>query len=403
MNETTNVTRNATSSEAASRTRHDVIVIGGGQAGLSVGYHLQRRGVDFVILDASDRVGDAWRRRWDSLRLFSPAKLDGLPGMRFPAPGNSFPSKDEMARYLESYVARFGLPVRSRTRVVRLSRIGHGYRVVTTAGTYEAHQVVVAMSNYQQRRVPAFAADLPASVVQLHASEYRNPAQLRAGALLVVGAGNSGAEIALELARAGHRVSVSGPDTGQVPFRIDGLPARLFLYRLVLRVLFHRIFTVNTPIGRKVRPKIMAKGAPLIRTKRAELVAAGVERVPRTTGLRDGRPVLEDGRALDVANVIWCNGFDPGFSWIDLPIFDPSGAPRHNSGVVTGAPGLYFVGLHFLHAMSSSMVHGVGRDAERISGAVAAGAARAAREAPLSRSAADHQANETRARLDPIS
>jgi putative flavoprotein involved in K+ transport len=373
-------------SPAASRERHDVIVIGAGQAGLAVGYHLRRRGLDFVILDGADRIGDAWRRRWDSLRLFSPAKLDGLPGLRFPAPGNSFPTKDAMADYLESYAAHFALPVRTRTRVVRLSRLGRGYRVETTAGTFDADQVVVAMASYQKRRVPDFAVGLAPDVVQLHASEYRNPAQLRDGAVLIVGAGNSGAEIAVELAGR-HRIWMSGRDTGQVPFRIDGLPARLFLYRLILRVLFHRIFTVSTPIGRKMRPKVLGRGAPLIRTRRAVLASAGVERVARTVGLRDGRPVLEDGRALDVANVIWCTGFDPGFSWIDLEIFDGGGEPRHASGVVEEAPGLYFVGLHFLHAFSSGMIHGVSRDAARIAGAAHAHADRAARVAGSSASA----------------
>ncbi|HET6149660.1 MAG TPA: FAD-dependent oxidoreductase [Polyangia bacterium] len=359
--------------QEANRDRFDVIVIGGGQAGLSVGYHLRKRGLRFVILDASDRIGDVWRQRWDSLRLFTPAKLDGLAGMRFPAHPDSFPSKDQMADYLEAYAARFELPVRTRSRVDRLFKRDGVFVVKIGDRELTADQVVVAMASYQQRRVPSFARELRADIVQLHSSEYRTPAQLRPGAVLIVGAGNSGAEIAAELVR-GLPVVMSGRDTGEVPFRIDGWAGRTFLARFVLRVVFHRILTVKTPMGRKARPRFISRGTPLIRVRSRHLSAAGVQRVPRITGARDGLPVAEDGRVLDVANVVWCTGFHPGFSWIDLPIprSDGDGEPIHDGGVVTASPGLYFVGLHFLYAVSSTMIHGVGRDAERIARAIQA-------------------------------
>jgi putative flavoprotein involved in K+ transport len=356
-------------------TEHvNTVVIGGGQAGLSVGYHLKRRGVDFVILDASERIGDAWRHRWDSLRLFTPAKFSSLNGLRFPAPPNAFPTKDEMADYLQLYARTFELPVRSGVRVERLSRMGDRFIVVAGHQRIEAENVVVAMGNFQRRRVPALAAELDPSIVQLHSSEYRHPGQLRPGPVLLAGAGNSGAEIAMELART-HRTWLAGRDTGHIPFRIEGLPARLLLARLVLRIAFHRILTIDTPIGRKVRPKVLHGGGPLIRQKPKDLAAAGVERTPRVVGARGGRPLLEDGRTLDVANVVWCTGFDPGFSWIDLPVFGEDGEPRHAGGVVPEVPGFYFVGLHFLYAFSSEMIQGVGRDAERIVKLVAARAA----------------------------
>ena len=350
----------------------DIVVIGGGQAGLSVGYHLARRGASFVVLDANQRIGDSWRKRWDSLRLFTPADFDGLAGMRFPASPNAFPTKDEMGDFLEAYAARFRLPVRTGVRVERLSRLGDGFLVEAGTTRYRARDVVVAMANYQQPRVPSFARGLDPAIVQLHSSQYRNPAQLNDGGVLVVGAGNSGAEIALELARAGQPTWLSGRDVGQIPFRIDGLPARLLLRRLVLRGIFHRVLTVSTPIGRKVRPKVLAKGTPLIRVKSKALAEAGVARVGRTEGVRDGRPLLADGRVLDVANVVWCTGFDPGFSWIDLPVLGSNGEPMHERGVVGSAPGLGFVGLHFLYAMSSTMIHGVGRDAEYLAERIAA-------------------------------
>jgi putative flavoprotein involved in K+ transport len=363
--------------------RVQTVVIGGGQAGLSVGYHLARRGLPFVILDANERIGDAWRGRWDSLRLFTPARFDGLAGLPFPAPPDAFPTKDEMADYLAAYAARLELPVRTGVRVDGLSR--RGERFLVTAGDLrlEAEQVVVAMSDWQRPHVPPFAGELDPGIVQLHSGAYRNPAQLRDGGVLVVGAGNSGAEIAVEVAR-GHPTWLSGRHPGHVPFRIERGPARL-LVRPLFRVVFHRVLTVDTPIGRKLRPRLLAHGMPLIRVKPADLDAAGIARVPRTVGVRDGMPRLEDGRALEVANVVWSTGFRPGFGWIDLPVFGED-EPLHERGVVAGAPGLYFVGLTFLCAASSSMIHGVGRDAERIVDAIAA-RTRAARPAGVRRPA----------------
>jgi putative flavoprotein involved in K+ transport len=348
-----------------SREAFHTIVIGGGQAGLSVGYYLARERRPFVILDASDRVGDAWRQRWDSLRLFTPAAFDGLVGMKFPGAPFSFPTKDRMADYLEDYARRFQLPVRNGIRVDRLTRIGGRYVVEAGAHRFEADHVVVAMSSYQVPRAPAWARDLRADIRQLHSSEYRNLQQLKPGGVLLVGAGNSGAEIALEVARH-HATWVAGRDTGHVPFRIDGLAARLFLMRFLFRVVFHRLLTVGTPMGRAARRRMFTQGAPLIRVKPRQLAAAGVQRVPKVSGIANGLPTLEDGRVLDVANVIWCTGFGNGLSWIDLPIFEPDGEPRHQSGVATDEPGLYFVGLHFLHSFSSTMIHGIARDAKRI-------------------------------------
>jgi putative flavoprotein involved in K+ transport len=242
------------------------------------------------------------------------------------------------------------------------------------ASGHELHadQVVVAMASYQRPRTPELAASLQRDIVQLHSSAYRNPEQLRAGPVLLVGAGNSGAEIAIELAKQGRDVSLAGRSTGEAPFRMTSFWGRWLGARLLLRFVFHRLLTIRTPMGRKARPKILSRGVPLIRTRRDDLLAAGVRLVPRVSDARGGLPLLEDGQQLDVANVIWCTGFHPGFSWIDLPIFDENGAPKHEGGVVAEQPGLYFVGLNFLYSMSSGMIHGVGRDAARITTHVAA-------------------------------
>jgi putative flavoprotein involved in K+ transport len=350
--------------------RVQVVVIGGGQAGLSVGYCLARRGLSFVILEKNARVGDSWRQRWDSLRLFTPAKYDGLIGLPFPAPAFSFPTKDEMADYLEAYAKRFDLPVRTGVNVDRVWRDGTRYIVDAGDRRFEADHVVIAMATYQAPRVPEYAGDLDPGILQLHSCEYRNPGQLRAGDVLIVGAGNSGADIALDVARS-HHTWLSGRHPGNVPFDIEGRVARLMI-PFIFRVVFHRILTVRTPIGRRVRPSMISKGGPLIRVKPQDITAAGIERAPRVTGVRDGRPLLADGRVLDVANVIWCTGFHAGISWLDLPnpVIAADGEPIHAAGVVRGEPGLYFVGLHFLYSLSSTMIHGIARDAERIANTI---------------------------------
>ncbi|AHG88217.1 FAD-dependent pyridine nucleotide-disulfide oxidoreductase [Gemmatirosa kalamazoonensis] len=351
--------------------RVQTVIIGAGQAGLSVGHHLARRGREFVILDAGARVGDAWRNRWDSLRLFTPAKYTSLDGLPFPLPPNVFPTKDEMADYLEGYAAHFRLPVRTGARVDRVERDGATYRVWTGGQCIEAAHVVVATASYQRPRVPAFAAELDASLMQLHSSDYRNPSQLADGGVLVVGAGNSGAEIALEAARAGHPTWLAGRHPGHVPWRIDGRLALTLLSPLLLRVFFHRVLTERTPMGRRMRASTHGRGTPLVRTKPRDLDAVGVQRVPRVAGARDGRPVLGDGRALDVRTVVWSTGFEPSFAWLHLPVFDEDGEPVHARGVAVGEPGLYFVGMHFQYAVSSSMVHGVGRDAAYVADVIA--------------------------------
>jgi putative flavoprotein involved in K+ transport len=348
--------------------RFDTVVVGGGQTGLTVGYHLKLRDQSFVILDANERIGDSWRRRWDSLRLFTPARYNGLPGRPFPAPSWSFPDKNQMADYLESYATQFELPVQTGSHVDRLSRKGNRYVLNSADRRIEADHVVVAMGSYQRPFRPALATELDPGIVQLHSHEYRNPSQLQGGAVLVVGAGNSGADIALDVT-GDHRTWMSGRDVGHIPFQIDGVTARLAL-RMVFRVLFHRILTVQTPLGRMVRERVLSRGGPLIRINPRDITAAGIERVPRVVGVHDGFPMLADRRVLEVSNVVWCTGFHPDFSWIDLPGFDHADAWRH-CGIIPSQPGLYFVGLFFLYAMSSSMIHGVGRDAEHVAALIA--------------------------------
>ena len=343
--------------------RFGTIVIGGGQAGLSAGYHLAQRGCDFVILEAADQLGGSWRNRWDSMRLFTPSGHDGLPGAPFPSKnGFGFPTRDEMVAYQENYVAKFNLPVRTSTPVDGLFRDGDQFVVTSRSERFEADNVIVCVGIHRRPHVPDFAPELSPDIVQIHSSAYRNPAQLREGAVLVVGAGNSGADIALDVVAAGHDTYLSGRHPGQIPFRIEHARA-IFP---VLWFVWTHVLNQDTPVGRRVRPKILAKNEPLIRVKDVDLRKAGVQRLARTTGVTGGAPQFEDGAVVDVANVIWCTGFRHDYDWIDLPGLDTSDALPNERGAVTGQDGLYVLGQQFQYAFNSHTVGGVGRDAEHV-------------------------------------
>ena len=346
------------------------VVIRGGQSGLSVGYHLQQRGIPFVILDAAPRTGDAWRHRWDSLRLFTPARIDGLDGLAFPAAPNYYPTKDEMADYLEVYVRHFDLPVRLGVRVDRLTRVGERFMVAAGDRVVAADNVVVAMSAWQYSKRPPFAAELAPDIFQIHSRDYRRPAQLPEGDALVVGAGNSGAEIALELS-ASRRVGLAGRHPGSEPFDVDGWFGSTVGARL-MEFILHRVLTRDTALGRKVIATYFGKGASVVRAKPRQLAAAGVSRVDPITHSRNGLPATADGSTFDVASVIWACGYDPGLEWIDLDILDANVLPRHRLGIVDEAPGLYFVGQPFQYSISSHTIFGVGRDAARVVEAIVA-------------------------------
>lgn len=345
--------------------RLDVIVIGGGQTGLAAGYHLARRNLDFAILEANDRIGDNWRQRYDSLRLYSPAAGNSLPGMAFPLTRYAFPTGRQMGDYLEAYAGRFSLPIHTGLAVESLRPLDDGRDgYVVTAGTrrFGANQVVIATGAFQKRHVPEIAAQLDPRIRQLHSSEYRNPSQLRDGRVLVVGLSHSGADIAHEVA-ASHPTILSGKPHGQLPVSVDSWLGPRVVFP-IMKFMALNVLTASTPIGRRMRSKVRAGGAPLLRHRRRDLLDAGVELThARTTGVVDGKPQLADGRVLDVANVVWCTGFRPDYSWIELPIFGADGWPEQRRGVVDSAPGLYVLGIPFLHSFGSMLVAGAGRDA----------------------------------------
>lgn len=342
----------------------ETVIVGAGQAGLATGYHLQRRGRPFVILDAASRVGDSWRRQWDTLALYSPAQYDSLPGLPFPARRWTFPGKDAVADYLETYAEHFDLPVALQTRVQRLQRTGDRYVVTTDRGRYRCHNVVVATGTFGRTpHVPAVADRLDPAILQLHSSQYRRPGQLNDGPVLVVGASHSGTDIAHEVA-ASHPTILAGRDCGQIAPRLES-PAMHVLFPVLLFA-WHHVLTRRTPMGRRMMPHVRFHGGVGLRVKRSDLAARDVERVTSPVEeVRDGLPVV-DGTPREVTNVVWATGFRQRFDWVDIPVIDEDGYPRELRGVVAESPGLYFCGLSFQHGFSSMLIAGAGRDAEYV-------------------------------------
>jgi putative flavoprotein involved in K+ transport len=292
--------------------------------------------------------------------------------LRFPAAPWSYPGKDDVADYLEKYAIHGDLPVRMSTAVDRLSaRPEGGFTASLGADTITCDNVVVATGSFGRTpKVPSFAGDLDPGIAQLHSSQYRNPAQIGDGPVLVVGASHSGCDIAYELAEH-HTTTLVGPDRGQIPLDWNSRGIR-FAFPVIV-FMWRHVITRRTPIGRKEMNEIRHHGGPMLRVKREHLEARGVVRsTARVTEVRDGRPVLDDGTVLDPATVIWCTGFRQAFDWVDVPIFGEDGYPREYRGVVDDVPGLFFCGLSFQFAFSSMVLPGVGRDAEYVAGKIAA-------------------------------
>ena len=352
-------------SKNASGDRFEVSVIGGGQAGLAMGYFLTKQGRHFTILEASDSIGAAWRNRWDSLVLFTPRRYDSLPGLQFAGDPDGYPGRDEVIDYLESYASTFELPVQLNSAVQSVATSDDGYILDLGARALRADQVVVATGPFQVPSVPPFAADLASDVAQMHSTGYRRPSDVPEGTVVVVGGGNTGFQIAKELSST-HAVHLAiGSRQTPLPQRLLG---RDLFWWLTKTGLIEK--TVSSRIGRRARDRDTLIGSSTRDVKRH-----GVEVKSRVVGVSGGAVTFEDGRELNVDAVIWATGYRSDYSWIDLPVFDQSGDVLHRRGV-TDVPGLYFLGLTWQHTRGSALLGWVKDDAEFISERIAATADR---------------------------
>jgi len=350
-----------------SRRDYETIVVGAGQAGLAAGYYLKRAGLGFTLLDANAEIGASWERRWESLKLFTPARYNALPGLEFPGEPYALPGKSEVAAYLRRYARTFSLPVQRGVAATALHRRGGRFVVSTGDGrSLTAASVIVATGANQRPYVPAFASSLSPAIVQMHSFDYRGPAQLPEGKVLVVGAGNSGAQIALELAGAGRSVLLSGRGTGSLPRRFLGRDIYDWLWPTLMRP------SVDSFLGRRLMNGRLFSGDPLIGMAPHALGRPGLQRVGRALSAQDGFPLLEGhGAARDIRAIVWCTGFRPDYGWIELPVLGLDGYPLHRRGIASGVPGLAFLGMRFQARMGSALLGGVGEDAAYVAGRIA--------------------------------
>ena len=336
------------------KNSHEVIVVGGGQAGLALGYHLAQQAKDFTILEAASEPAAAWRERWDSLKLFTSARYDGLPGMDFPGDPDHYPTRDEVRDYLTEYARRFDLPVELNSRVQAVRREGDRYVVELEDRTYEAQHVVIATGPFQTPLVPQLAQDLGDGVVQMHSTAYRSPQSVPEGRVLVVGGGNTGFQIAQELS-ASREVHLSiGSRQMPLPQRILG---RDLFWHLEKTGLIRK--TVDSRMGRRMSERETLIGSTPRRIRRRY----GVELHGRAVSAHGSTVRFDDGTQVDVAGVVWATGFRVDHSWIDVPVFDAGGRLIHQRGV-TQAPGLYCIGMYWQHTRGSALLGWVKDDAE---------------------------------------
>ncbi|MFB6363384.1 flavin-containing monooxygenase [Paenibacillus elgii] len=335
----------------------DVLVIGAGQAGLAMGYYLKQQGVSFTLLEANDRIGDSWRNRYDSLVLFTPRRFS-LPGMPMSGDPNGMPNKDEVADYLEAYAKHFSLPVKLKTQVVSMTKTSQGFLLETNRGSYRAGKVIVSTGPFHTPFIPGFASGLPDEIYQTHSSEYRNPGELRDGPVLVVGAGNSGAQIAVELSRERLVYLSAGSELHFNP--LYALGKSIFWYLDLFGIIYAGADSLAGSWLKKQPEKIYGLELKSLLADQKVLLK------PRAVEARRNRIVFENGSEAEVSNIVWSTGYRSDYRWIQIDgATDSQGRPIHHGGV-SPVSGLYYLGLPWQSSRGSALLGWVGRDASKL-------------------------------------
>ncbi|PWW28886.1 putative flavoprotein involved in K+ transport [Cytobacillus oceanisediminis] len=335
---------------------YDVLVIGAGQAGLSIGYFLKKTNLSYLLLDHGGEMGESWRKRYDSLKLFTPRSYSSLPGLSLKGDPNEYPTKDEVAEYLSQYAKTFSLPVKLQTMITKLDKEGDCFVLSTNQGEYRSKQVIVATGPFQQPKIPEFSKFLSDEVLQLHSSEYKNPDQLLSGTAVVVGGGNSGAQIAVELADHQDVYLSVGHKPRFLPQDFGG--KSIFLW-------FDKMGILKANVHGKVGQMIKNKPDPIFGFElKLKLKDGGVQQKTKAVSANENQLIFEDQSIVKVRNVIWSTGFISDYSWIRIPsLFNEKGMPIHKRGV-TAIRGLYFLGLPWQYRRGSALLQGIGVDAE---------------------------------------
>ncbi len=338
--------------------QYDVVVVGAGQAGLAMGYFLSQTSLSYVLLDSNPNIGDSWRNRYDSLVLFTPRWYSDLPGLPFPGDRNGLPTKDDVADYLELYARTFEIPVHHNTQAIKLEKATGGYKITTSIGEYASKHVVIATGPFHTPYMPQWASNIPEDIYQVHTATYKNPDELKEGPVLVVGMGNSGAQIAVEIAQK-HKVFLSiGQDRKFLPIKLFGKSIFWFFTRLGIWSL-----TVHDRLGKWLSQQpdpVFGYGKEL---KALNKQGSMIEK-PRAVGA-DGKSAIlfEDGTTVEVNSIVWATGFRPDYRWIAIPdVIDENHKPKHHRGV-SPVHGIYFLGLPWQYKRGSALLGGVGEDA----------------------------------------
>jgi putative flavoprotein involved in K+ transport len=335
---------------------YDVIVIGAGQAGLSMGYYLKKGNSSFLILDNNERIGDVWRKRYDSLVLFTPRSFSSLHGLTLEGDPNRFPTKNEIADYLERYANTFDLPIKFNTEVKRITKHDKTFMIHTQNSILKAKKVVVATGAFHTPNIPSLSKEVSKEVVQLHSSQYKDPSQLNEGAVLVVGGGNSGTQIAVELSLSHNTYLSVGHPIHFLPLTFFN--KSIFWWFDMMGILK---FSSTSFVGRRIQKQ----GDPIFGYELKEKMKKNkVKLNGRTVSIQNNIVTFDDLTSLKINNIIWATGFTPNYSWIDIPNLVKLNSKVHHKRGVTNIEGLYFLGLPWQHRRGSALLFGVGDDAK---------------------------------------
>ncbi|WP_417884954.1 flavin-containing monooxygenase [Zunongwangia sp.] len=340
----------------------DFVIVGGAQAGLSMGYYLKKLGYNFIIIDKEKEIGASWLNRWDSLRLFTPSEFNNLPGFEFPSKKGHYPSKTEVADYFKKYAKKFDFPLQLETLVIKIAKEKNIFTIETKKGTLQAKNVIVATGPFHVPYTPPFYKKVNSEILQIHSNFYKNPSQLQEGPTLVVGAGDSGFQILDEISETNCTTYFSGTtDVKVLPQEILGKTLWWWFTKTGF-LSFSRDSWIGCKISNSKQPIIGTDVKGIL--KRKNVIPVG-----KSLDAEKDVIITEKETLKDVRNIVWATGYLPNFDWIEGLQTTKDGYPKHKRGIST-IKGLYFIGLPWLYTRGSATLGGLKKDAEFLAKAI---------------------------------